>query len=166
MAAPISSNSSHAKLFAIPIGMFVLLAICGVDSKIAVTLALGGCLLITLIKAGIEFSADYRSYREYYSLFGMRFGAWKRHPSIVGVTIKYFSETASTKSHKYSWNDTPAQHKKLIVMLSVENKSDGIIIGDFSLNDVNSAIDFAHDIAEGFGVPVHLFLPSNQFKPL
>ena len=143
-----------------------MLAVLGVDNKVGGSLALFGCLLIILAKAGMEFSEDYRSFRECYSLFGQRFGRWERLPPIVGVTVKYFSETASSTPSKYSWSDAPVHYEKLVVMLSVENKSVGIIIANFSLDDVNPAIDFAHDIAEGFGVPVHIFLPSNQFKPL
>lgn len=141
-----------------------MLAVFGVDSKISGSLALFGCLLIILAKAGMEFSEDHRSFREYYSLFGRRFGHWEPLPPIVGVIVKYFSETATAS--KYSWSDTPIHYEKLIVMLSVQNKSVGIIIGDFSLDDVNPAIDFAHDIAEEFSVPVHIFLPTDQFKPL
>jgi polysaccharide deacetylase 2 family uncharacterized protein YibQ len=49
-------------------------------------------------------------------------------------------------------------------MLSVQNRATGIILGEFSVDDVNAANSFAHDIAEEFEVPVHVFLPTNQFK--
>ena len=146
-----------------------MLAVLGVNNKIGGSFALIGCLLIVLTKAGMEFSTDCRSFREYYSLFGWRFGRWEQLPAIVGVTVKYFSETTSVTPGRYSWgiwNDSPRQCEKLVVMLSVKNKPIGIVIGDFSLDDVNEAMSFAHNIAEGFAVPVHTFLPVNQFKPL
>ena len=146
-----------------------MLAVLGVNNKIGGSFALIGCLLIVLTKDGMEFSADCRSFRDYYSLFGWRFGRWEQLPFIVGVTVKYFSETASATPGRYSWgiwNDSPRHCEKLVVMLSVINKPIGIVIGNFSLDDVNEAMSFAHNIAEGFVVPVHTFLPVNQFKPL
>lgn len=143
-----------------------MLAVFGVNNLISGSLALVGCLLLILTKAGMEFNADHRSFREYYSLLGWRFGHWEQLPPIVGVTVKYFSEVSNARPSKYSWNDATTHHEKLVVMLSVKNKPIGIVIGDFSLDDVNPAIDFAHDIAEGFCVPVHIFLPENRFKPL
>ena len=140
-----------------------------VDNKISGSLALGVCLLIILAKVGMEFSADHRASREFYSLFGRKFGRWKPLPPIVGVTVKYFSEVASITPGSYSWgiwNTAPKHYEKLVVMLSVQDKPVGIIIGNFPLGDVNEALDFAHNIAEEFAVPVHTFLPANQFKPL
>ncbi|MCC3155118.1 hypothetical protein Q3A66_18490 [Hymenobacter sp. BT770] len=166
MPSPISPSSLHPKFFAIPAGIFFVLAIFNLDNLIGGTIALVASLLIILTKAGMEFSEDHDSFREYYSLFGWRAGRWKLLPPIVGVTVKYFSEVSSGRPSKYSWNDAPTHYEKLVVMLSVKNKPTGIIIGNFSLDDVNPAIDFAHDVAEEFDVPVHLFLPDNRFKQL
>lgn len=143
-----------------------MFAVFKIDNMIGGSLALAVCLIIVLIKSGMEFSSDYHSFRKYYSLFGWRLGRWEKLPPIVGITVKYFSEISGTSQSKYSWKNAPTHYEKLIVMLSVKNKSVGIIIGNFSLDDVNPAIDFAHNIAEGFGVPVHIFLPENQFKQL
>ncbi|MGI4867320.1 MAG: hypothetical protein ACRYFZ_25605 [Janthinobacterium lividum] len=51
-------------------------------------------------------------------------------------------------------------------MLSLEHSNTGLIIKRFELDDVNQAIDTAHDIADFFDVPVHQFLPPTQFQPL
>ena len=131
------------------------------------SLALVACLLIILTKEGIEFSDDHRSMRNYYSLLGWRYGSWEPLPTITGVTLKYFSELVNNTNSKYSWgvwNNTPNRNEKLIVMLSVQNRATGIILGEFSMDDVNSANSFAHDIAEEFAVPVHVFLPASQFR--
>ena len=142
--------------------MFFVLAVCGVNEKLIGSLALGGCLLLVLTKAGMEFSADHGSVRDYYSLFGQRFGRWRPLPPIVGVTVKYFSEVVSPTPGRSSWgvwNDAPRHHKKLVVLLSVKNSPVGIIVGNFSLDEETEALDFAQGIAEGFAVPVHTFLP-------
>ena len=127
-----------------------------------------GCVLVGLIRAGMDFSADNRLYREYYMLFGRRFGRWQPLPVIVGVTLKYFSEvvTVNSGNNWKVWHNGPNRIGKLVVMLSVKNTATGIILSYFSLDDVNQASDFAHEIAEKFGVPVNIFLPTNQFRTL
>jgi hypothetical protein len=51
-------------------------------------------------------------------------------------------------------------------MLSIANAREGLVIAYFSIDDVNQASDFAHEIAEKLHVPVNIYLPENQFKPL
>ena len=168
MFDPISPSALHPKFFAIPAGIFFVLAVFRVDNIIGALLALFSCLLIVMTKAGMEFSADNHSFRDYYSLLGWRFGRWESLPPIVGVTVKYFSEMEGGGSGRYSWgiwNNAPRSHGMLIVMLSVQNKSTGIIIANFSTDAVNNALDFSHGIAENFGVPVNTFLPADLFNP-
>ena len=169
LSDPFSPSALHPKFFAIPAGIFFVLAVFRVDNVIGAVLALFSCLLIMLTKAGMEFSADNQSFREYYSLLGQRFGQWELLPPIVGVTVKYFSEMERGGSSRYSWgiwNNAPRSHGMLIVMLSVKNKSTGIIIAKFSIDDVNSTVDFAHVVAGNFSVPVNTFLPADLFNPL
>lgn len=86
-------------------------------------------------------------------------------PAVVGVTLKYFA--AATKgSSKYSWETPINRSEEVIVMLSVRNSSTGFIIGRFSVDNINEAIDLAHDTAENFQVPVNNYLPPHLFKPL
>lgn len=146
-----------------------MLTVFNVDNTIGAALALFCCLFIALTKTGMEFSADNQFFREYYSLLGWRFGRWERLPPIVGVTVKYFSEMAGGGSDRYSWgiwNNTARSQARIIIMLSVENKSTGRIIDNFLTKDVSDALHFAHDIAENFGVPVNIFLPSDLLNPL
>ena len=167
LANTISPQSLPLHFFAVPAGVIFVLAVCGVNNELIGCLALVGCLLLILTKAGMEFSADYRAVREYYSLFGRRFGRWQPLPPIVGVTVKYFSKVVSPTLSRYSWgiwNDAPRRYEKLVVLLSVKNKPVGMVVGNFSLNDATEALDFARDMAEGFAVPVHTFLPGEQFN--
>lgn len=123
------------------------------------------CLAPTLGQTNLEISPDYRQFREYYAWFGLKLGRWQPLPAITGVTLKFFS-TVSHSSSKYSWNSTTSRHEELVVLLSVRNSATGMIIGRFDLDDVNPAIDFAHDAAERLGVAVHYHLPTDQFRPL
>ena len=106
----------------------------------------------------LELSPDYRKYRKYYSLFGWKTGRWQQLPPVVRVTLKYFA-TSSRHTSKYTWGSAVARHEELVVMLSIKNSATGLIIGTFSLDDVNPAIDFARDTAEHLGVPINKYLP-------
>ncbi|MDO7886746.1 hypothetical protein [Hymenobacter cheonanensis] len=140
------------------------------------TAPLGGKILIGLLilflglapslgGTALEISADCRQYRAYYSLFGLKFGRWQPLPPVVGVTLKYFS-TVSTRRSKYSWNATTSHHEEIVVLLSVRNSVTGMTIERFSADDVNTAIDFAHDMADRFNVPVNQYLPPHLYQPL
>lgn len=169
LANTISPQSLPLHFFAVPAGVIFVLAVCGVNNELIGSLALVGCLLLILTKAGMEFSADHRAVPEYYSLFGWRFGRWQSLPPIVGVTVKYFSEIVSPTPGRYSWgiwNDAPWHYAKLVVLLSVKNNPVGMVVGNFSLNEATEALDFARVMAEGFAVPVHTFLPDEQFNAL
>lgn len=123
---------------------------------------LGG-LIASFGKVGVEFSTDFRSFREYHALFGWRIGRWQQLPIISGVTLKYFSEVIPTDS-TYSWgiwNDKPTIAKELIVMLSIQNKSTGIIIGRFSVQDTHQAVGYVQGVAKDFGVPARIYLPGS-----
>ena len=147
--------------------MIFVLAVCGVNNELIGSLALVGCLFLILTKVGMEFSADHRAVRAYYSLFGRRFGRWQPLPPIVGVTVKYFSEVVSPTPGRYSWgiwNDAPRHYAKLVVLLSVKNNLVGIVVGNFSLDKATEALDFARNMAEGFAVPMHTFMPGEQFN--
>ena len=86
-------------------------------------------------------------------------------PAVVGVTLKYFA-TTTRGSAKYNWKAPINRSEEVIVMLSVRNSSTGFIIGHFPVDNVNEAIDLAHDTADRFQVPVNTYLPPHLFKPL
>ena len=123
------------------------------------------CLAPALGQTSLEISSDYRQFRDCYAWFGITFGRWQPLPPIVGVTLKYFS-TISSRRSKYNWNATTSRNEELVVLLSVRNSTTGMVIGRFDPDNVNLAIDFAHDTAEHLGVEVHYHLPTNQFRPL
>lgn len=114
----------------------------------------------------LEISEDLRRFRKYYAVLGYKIGDWRAMPTVVGVTIKYFA-TATRSSSKYNWeHNSIHRYEEIIVMLSVRGSSTGFIIGRFSTDDVNEAIDLAHNTAERFQVEVNTYLPPQLFKPL
>ncbi|RYE90123.1 MAG: hypothetical protein EOO37_03675 [Cytophagaceae bacterium] len=113
----------------------------------------------------MEISKDLRRYREYYAVLGFKIGSWQLLPPVSGVTLKYFSEITRLQA-KYNARSTIIRSEEIVVMLSVPGSATGIIIGRFLADNVNTAIDFAHDTATDFNVPVNMYLPPNQFQPL
>ena len=74
---------------------------------------------------GIDFNFHFKRYHLYTDLHRWKIGAWKQMPTIVGVTIKYFSDFVTTEDETGLRTDKNA---RLILMLSVANSSQGIII--------------------------------------
>jgi hypothetical protein len=125
-------------------------------------------VLLKAFYTGVELSADRRQFRSYFGLLGLKIGRWEHLPPIVGVTLKYYSKIQRSNS-RYSRGILGAAARRaeeLVVLLSVRNSPTGIIVGRFSLDDVNPAIDFAHDLADELDVGVNMYLPPGQFKPL
>lgn len=169
MDSPISRTALPISFYAFPVGVFFFLVSIGVSELLSAGIGLLGCLLASLGRIGIEFRLDRTAYREYYTLFGFRAGQWQLLKSVVGVTVKYYSEIAKSSNGRYSWgvwNNQPRRHEEVIIMLSIRNSVTGIILGRCALDDVNLAIDEAHTIAVFFAVPVRQYLPPNQFRPL
>lgn len=51
-------------------------------------------------------------------------------------------------------------------MLSLQHSANGLILAYFGPDDVNTAIDFAHDTAERFRAPVNQYLPPHLYQPM
>lgn len=133
------------------------------NCELIVGLTLLACLLSWSTQAGLEVRATPRALREYYSLFGRRWGRWQPLPPIVGVTVKYFSELVPPTPSKYSWgiwNDQARRDEQLIVLLSVQDRPVGVVVGHFAADDAPGALAFARGLADDLAVPVHTFLPS------
>jgi len=170
MDAPLTRSALPGGYFAIPVGVFLALAMVGVPGLWNAAVGLLGCLMLSLGRSGIEFRADRTTYRKYVELFGQRAGKWQPLRPVVGITLKYFSElTSSVSGHDNwgSWTSGPQENEELVLMLSLENSSTSLILSRYPLDAVNSIIDAAHELAGFFGdVPVHQFLPPSQFQPL
>ena len=142
----------------------------GVKQILTLAGALVGMIVIWLSHTSVEISPDNRRYRTCYHVLGMHLGKWQPLPPVVGVTLKYYSVQGKAPDAPATswgiWNNTPPRHEKLIVMLSLRHSATGLILTYFDLDDVNTAIDFAHDTAERFQVPVHQYLPPHLFEPL
>ena len=152
------------RFYIIPLGLFCFLTVFGIDALLSAGISLFGCLLVALGRAGLEFSQELHSFRQYYSLFIWRVGPWQQLPHITGVTLKYFSEVTPFTPTRYSWgiwNNAPTRLKELVVMFSVQNAPTGIIIARFSTDEENQAIQFVHDVASVFAVPARIYLPNN-----
>lgn len=158
-------------LLAVPVGVAVVALLAGTTLWKALLLAALLSLPWALLKAfytGVELSPDRRQFRSYYGMLGLKIGSWQPLPPVVGVTLKYYSKIQRSNS-RYSRGILGAAARRaeeLVVLLSVRNSPTGIIVGRFSLDDVNPAIDFAHDLADELDVGVNMYLPPNQFKPL
>jgi hypothetical protein len=156
---------------AVPLGVacLALLARATVWKAVLLTVLLSlPWALLQAFYTGVELSADRHQFRSYYGLLGLKIGRWQPLPPVVGVTLKYYSKIQRSNS-RYSRGILGAAARRaeeLVVLLSVRNSATGIIVGRFSLDDVNPAIDFAHDLADELDVGVNMYLPPNQFKPL
>jgi hypothetical protein len=162
-------------LFSAPLlGIAVLFftTLLGCNIKLGIFLSVLTMVVDCLGKLGVEIGSDRKAYRNCFVLFGWRLGQWQPLPPVVGVTLKYFSyisgkgKAAVIPFNWGIWNQGSHRHEELVLMLSLEHSRIGLIIKRFELDDVNQAIDIAHDTAEFFDVPVHQFLPPTQFQPL
>ena len=106
---------------------------------------------------GIDFDLDCKRYRLYTSLHRWKIGAWKQMQmsTIVGVTIKYFSDFVTTENETGLRTDKNA---RLILMLSVANSSQGIIIQQFDLTEKKCALTTGARIAAILQVQLATFM--------
>ena len=104
---------------------------------------------------GIDFDLDCKRYRLYTGLHRWKIGAWKQMPTIVGVAIKYFLELVTTEDETGLRTDKNA---RLILMLSVANSSQGIIIQQFDLTEKKFALTTGAQIAAILRVPLAPFM--------
>lgn len=117
-------------------------------------LLLGICL--GFLYKGLGFDLVGKRYRVYTGIFQWRFGTWQSLPIIVGVTVKYFSElTTSGKSGRIR-TDKIGYY---VLMLSVYQSPQGIILQEFPLNQRDYVVELGEQIASAFSVPIHSFLP-------
>lgn len=119
-------------------------------------LLLGVCL--GFMYKGLGFDLVGNRYRIYTGLFKWRFGAWHSLPGIAGVTVKYFSELVSSGKPGRMRTDKSGYY---VLMLSVKQSSQGIILQEFPLNQREYVVDLGNQIASAFGVPIHTFLPNS-----
>ena len=152
------------------VGLGLGLALQGMQGWLAGLVCLGVGLGLSSWGAGIEFSPDLQRYRHYFALRRWRFGRWQPLRPVVGITLKYHSTvtkgSALGSANKYAWQSSPSRHEQLIVLLSQQGSATGIILAYYSLDAVNEAIDFAHELADRFQVPVNQYLPAHLFQPL
>ena len=104
---------------------------------------------------GTDFDLDCKRYRLYTGLHRWKIGAWKQMPTIVGVAIKYFLEPVTTEDETGLRTDKKA---RLILMLSVANSSQGIIIQQFELTEKKFALTTGERIAAILRVPLAPFM--------
>ena len=119
-------------------------------------LMLGFCL--GFMYKGLCFDITGRRYRIYTGLFHWRFGNWQALPVIAGVTVKYFSELVTSGKPGRMRSDKVGYY---VLMLSVHQSHQGIILQEFLLNQREYAIELGEQIASAFNVPIHTFLPSS-----
>lgn len=132
-----------------------------------------GLLLVAGLSSlytGLEISADRRHRRDYWGLLGRRFGRWQPLPPVIGITLKYYATVTKAGqpnvTSRNTWKPARRRSEELVLMLSLHNQPTGLIVGRYDLDEVNEAIDFAHELAEYFDVPVNQYLPPHLFQPL
>ena len=84
---------------------------------------------------GLGFDLVGKRYRTYVGFFQWRFGTWQSLPVIMGVTVKHFSELATSGKPGRVRTDKVGYH---VLMLSVQQSSMGIILQEFPLNQKNT----------------------------
>ena len=105
---------------------------------------------------GLGFDLIAKRYRSYTGLFGMRIGNWETLPrEIVGVTLKYFSEIVTSGKPGRIRQDKVGHY---VLMLSVYQSPNGIILQRFGLNEKEYAIEVGEEIAGTWQVPLTVFL--------
>ena len=125
---------------------------------------------LSSLYTGLEISADRRHRRDYWGLLSRRFGRWQPLPPVVGITLKYHSTVTKAGqpnvTSQHTWKPARRRSEELVLMLSLPNQPTGLIVGRYDLDEVNEAIDFAHELAGYFDVPVNQYLPPHLFQPL
>ena len=104
---------------------------------------------------GIGFDLPGKRYRVYTGLFQWRFGTWAFLPPVSGVTVKYFSELVTSGKPGRMRTDKADYY---VLMLSVTNSSQGIIIQRFNLDQKEYALSLAEQIADILDVSIATFL--------
>jgi len=158
-------------IYLVPAGsVAVALAVFGMAGWAAGLLSILVWLVLCTVQTGQKLSPDLQRNRDYFGIVGRRFGSWQPLPPVVGVTLKYYAtlEKASiTSATSWGiWNNPQRRHEELIVMLSLQHRASGLIVAHFGADDVNAAIDFAHDTADRLRVPVNQYLPPHLYQPL
>lgn len=114
-------------------------------------------LVPCLLHKGGEFDLARRSFRSFVAPVGLgalRMGSWEALPPIVGVTIKYFAKLVTSGRPGRMRTDNI---ESFIVMLSVQDSTQGIIIGEYGLHERARAEIFAQEIADHLAVPLKIY---------
>lgn len=124
---------------------------------------LGTGLLAALGREGTDLSPDNRYYRRYFGLLGLRLGRWQLLPPVVGITLKFYSEVArgnagNGPSSWGIWDTAGVRYRKLVLLLSLQGSATGLVVGEFSTDNLEAARQAAQALAGRFGVPVREYL--------
>ena len=129
---------------------------------IVLALLLSG-LVAGLGRQGTELSPDNRFYRSYFELLSWRFGQWQPLPPVVGITLKFFTEVTRGNAGNGAaswgvWDTSGVRYQKLVLLLSLQNSTTGLVINEFSADELPQARQAAQEAATRFGVPVREYL--------
>ena len=113
-------------------------------------------LILGFLYKGFGFDLSAKRYRVYTGLFQWRFGGWEPLPSVVGVTVKYFSQLTTSGEPGRLRTDKSGEY---ILMLSIENSANGVILQRFGSNQAEYALELGKRVANVFDVRLTSFLP-------
>jgi hypothetical protein len=97
---------------------------------------------------GISIDAAKQRYRFYTWLAGVRIGSWEHLPSIERVVLKFYSSLSTISSVSGSGHTSTIQAKDYILLLSVKDSSEGIVIYRYPLDDRDEALFLASRLAK------------------
>ena len=106
---------------------------------------------LAFLYKGLGFDLSGKRYRVYTGLFDWRFGTWEVLPPISGVTVKYFSELVTSGKAGRMRTDQVGYY---VLMLSVVDSPQGLILQRFGLNQKEYALELSEQIANIFQVQV------------
>jgi hypothetical protein len=130
---------------------------------ILLALLLGG-LGAAIGHNGLEISGDSRFYRNYFGILGWHIGRWQPLPPVVGITLKFYTEVSGGISGNGAgswgvWDSSGVRCEKLVLLLSLQSTREGLILKEFTSNELAVARHAAQEVATRFGgVPVREYL--------
>ena len=100
--------------------------------------ALFTTVLLPPTHQGITFDQNNQRYKLYRSVAGIKFGAWQQAPNFARVVVKYHTHVHRSDS-KYTWAGTSNHTEEYVLLLSISNARNGIVLRKYALSGLEEA---------------------------